>query len=185
MSDVLAKSDSNLTVAAEKPRFNIWILFAIMKFIRASNGMKFLKARLPRSTIIQLERLVRLRLSITRQQSKLNFLAFCDRIHMYPRQFSVILKRSDMEISVDNLKRVVDSHVTFRKRRLEEARQKLFKLQSITEELSFYHRIKFFNYVHKLQRTIDTQHLKKSSRSLLIRGHSRQLVILKATPTKK
>ena len=104
---------------------------------------KFLKRRLPDSTIKSLNGLLNLKCKIVSSKCQLEFLSMCIRNNSYARPFSKTLRQNRLRTSTSNLKRLTKSHMEETKTKLNQLNETYSKVVAVLDDLSIVCWVKF------------------------------------------
>ena len=119
---------------------------AFFKFIGGYRCFKFLRSRLPESSVKKLNHIVGLKRKIVETSVNITFLEQCTRNDRYPKDFFKSLRQCKLKPSSRNLKRHAKSHLHSLSTKLSDLRGTYSSLLPVVDSLSLFYHIKFYNY---------------------------------------
>ena len=145
--------------------YNVYKL-ALFKFIKGKGFFTFIRSRLPKHTVTQLNRLIGLRCKIAKVNTNVTFMRTCIETDIYPTTFFKQLRRNKLKPSTVNLKRLAESHIDSLNEELSNLRIAHSLLYPVVESLNLYCRIKFYNYCSSVTRKVQDKQCIKNERLL-------------------
>ena len=135
---------------------------AFFKFIGGYRCFKFLRSRLPESSVYKLNHIVGLKRKIVETSVNITFLEQCTRNDRYPKDFFKSLRQCKLKPSSRNLKRHAKSHVQSLSANLTDLRGTYSSLLPVVDSLSLFCHIKFYIYCMSAKSRVRTRQHKKA-----------------------